>query len=163
MKLLEVRAILRRATKQDLFTGDVTDLKSKHGIRENVTVFYRDQNTKQIVGPYLLSQHTHFEPLCTAYIFGCVGVIKPHVNPKPTDFVFDLVLREASVSDIKDLPIFMKINKIFYIYSQQQLAGPFYIDNSTTSLYLENLIVKKQLFVPNERQHFRKKELKKTA
>jgi hypothetical protein len=39
--LLEVRtAVIIRATKYDLFTGDVENMHSKQGIKENTTVFY---------------------------------------------------------------------------------------------------------------------------
>jgi hypothetical protein len=77
--------------------------------------------------------------------------------------MFDLVLREASIDDVKDTPKHIKLNRIYYVYGTQVLTGPFYTDNSTTSLFLENLVAKKQLFVPNERQHFKIKDLKKTA
>jgi hypothetical protein len=52
---------------------------------------------------------------------------------------------------------------MYYTYADQKLLGPFYTDNSTTSLFLENLVAKNQIFVPNERQHFKIRQLKKTA
>jgi hypothetical protein len=39
MKLLEVRTALRRATKEDLFTGEIYNLQGKQGVKDNVTVF----------------------------------------------------------------------------------------------------------------------------
>ena len=44
-RFLEVRTALRTASKNDLFTGDVNDMHSKQAVKENVIVFYLDQNT----------------------------------------------------------------------------------------------------------------------
>ena len=78
-------------------------------------------------------------------------------------FVFDLVLREASIDDLKDTPRHIKLNRLYYTYIDKQLTGPLYIDNSITSLHLENLIANHQIFVPNERQHFKRTALQKAS
>jgi hypothetical protein len=163
MKLLEVRTALRRATKWDLFTGNVNDMQSKQGIKDNVCVFYLHQKTKQLSGPHTIYSYLDFRDVYERMAFGLVGIITPMPNEITNEFLFDLVLREASIDDVKDTLRHIKLNQIHFIYDNRVLTGPFYIDNSTTSLYLENLIARKQLFVPNERQHFKKKELKKTA
>jgi hypothetical protein len=163
MKLLEVRTAIRRATKEDLFTGDVYNMLSKQGVKDNVTVFYLDQITKAIYGPRTIFDYSDFTDLYIRMQLGLVGIITPMPNVVTNEFLFDLVLREASIDDLKDTPRHIKMNRLYYTYADQKLLGPFYIDNSTTSLYLENLVAKNQIFVPNERQHFRKKEYKKTA
>lgn len=163
MKLLEVRTAMRRATKWDLFTGDVNTMSAKQGIKDNVTVFYLHQKTKQLSGPHTIYSYLDFRDVYERMPFGLTGIIVPMPNVVTNEFVFDLVLREAEIDDVKDTPRHIKLNRLHYIYANQILTGPFYTDNSTTSLYLENLVAKNQLFVPYERQHFRKKELKKTA
>ena len=95
--------------------------------------------------------------------YGKCGIITPVPNVITNEFMFDLVLREASIDDVKYTPRHIKKNRIYYIYDHKIISGPFYIDNSTTSLYLENLITKKQLFVPNERQHFKIRSLQKAS
>lgn len=163
MKLLEVRTAIRRATKKDLFTGDVHTMHTKQGVKDNVTVFYLDQNTKALFGPRTIFEYSDFTDLYIRMQLGLVGIITQMPNVVTNEFLFDLVLREASIDDLKDTPRHLKMNRLYYTYAEQKLLGPFYIDNSTTSLYLENLIAKKQIFVPHERQHFKKKEFKKTA
>lgn len=163
MKLLEVRTAIRRATKEDLFSGDVYNMLSKQGVKDNVTVFYLDQITKAIYGPRTIFDYSDFTDVYIRMAMGLCGVITPIPNVITNEFMFDLVLREASIDDLKDTPRHIKMNRLYYVYADQKLLGPFYIDNSTTSLYLENLVAKKQIFVPNERQHFRIKQLKKTA
>lgn len=160
MKLLEVRTAIRRATKEDLFLGDIYDLKGKQRIKENATVFYRDSKTGQFQGPHSLSSSNYFPEVYAQMTYGMIGVIVPMPTVVTHEFLFDLVLREASIDDLKDAPRHIKLHRIHYIYADQKLLGPFYTDNSTTSLYLENLVAKNQIFVPNERQHFKKKELK---
>ncbi|MDR6844482.1 hypothetical protein [Flavobacterium granuli] len=161
---LEVRTALRSATKHDLFTGNVNEMHAVQGIKENVTVFYLDEKTKAISGPYNLHEGTNFMNVFIRMTWGLCGVITP--IPKvvsPTDFIFDLVLREASLDDVKYNSKNVRLHLLYYTYASQVLSGPFYIDDSTTSLYLENLVSKKQIFIPNERQHFRKKEYKKAG
>ena len=158
--LLEVRSTIRRATKEDLFLGDIYDLKGKQRIKENTTVFYRDSKTGQFQGPHSLSSSSYFPEVYTQMTYGMLGVIVPMPNVVTYEFLFDLVLREASIDDLKDAPRHIKLNRIYYTYCERILLGPFFLDNSTTSLYLENLVAKNQIFVPNERQHFKKKELK---
>jgi hypothetical protein len=162
MKLIEVRATIRRACKNDLFSGDVFNLKAKQGIKDNVTVFYRHPQTKQIEGPIVLKQTDVFHSVYTAYVFGSIGVI----NVKPDfdkDFVFDLVLREANMSDFLDHLEIVKTNITYYTYHSQILQGPFYTDRSTNDIYLSNMMLKNCIYVVNERQHFIKKEFKKSA
>lgn len=158
--LLEVRAAIRRATKEDLFSGDIYDLKGKQGIKDNTTVFLRSPVTGKFTGPSTLYSSSFFPEVYSQMVFGMLAVITQIPNIVTNEYLFELVLREASIEDLKDTPRHIKLNRIHYTYADHILLGPFYTDNSTTSLYLENLVAKKQIFVPNERQHFRKKELK---
>lgn len=161
MKLLEVRTVMQRATKYDLFSGDLNNMKGKQTIKENTTIFYRNPKTGLFTGPFM-AQAPFVELYCKMQ-FGEIGIIAPVPTVVTNEIVFDLVLREASIEDIKDTPRHIKMNRVFYTYDSHILLGPFYTDNSTTSLYLENLVAKKQIFVPNERQHFKKKENKNAA
>lgn len=163
MKLLEVRAALRTATKQDLFSGDVNNMRAKQWVKENTTVFYLDWETNVLSGPFILTESNDFFELYQRMAFGKVGVITPRPNVITNEFLFDLVLREASIDDLKDTPRHIKMNRIYYIYDGKTNTGPFYTDNSTTSLFLENLVAKKQIFVPNERQHFKIRIINKSA
>jgi hypothetical protein len=161
MKLLEVRSVMSRATKYDLFTGELNNLKGKQAIKENTTIFFRDPKTGTFTGPTM--NYNNFVELYCKMQFGVIGVIAPVPNVVTNEILFDLVLREASIDDLKYTPRHIKLNRIFYTYDSHILLGPFYTDNSITSLYLENLVAKNQIFVPNERQHFKKRELKKVA
>jgi hypothetical protein len=163
MKLLEVRTALIRATKYDLFTGNLEDMHAKQAVKENTTVFNLDWVTNAITGPRIIGDYTNFNDLYNQMAYGKCGVIVPMPNVVTNEFLFELVLREASIDDLKDTPRHIKLHRIYYTYADNKLIGPFYTDNSTTSLYLENLVAKSQIFVPNERQHFKKKEYKKTA
>lgn len=163
MKLLEVRTALKRATKEDLFTGAIYDLKGKQAVKDNTTVFYRDLKTGQFQGPHTLFTNSYFPEIYAQMSYGMIGVIVPVPTVVTNEILFDLVLREASIDDLKYTPRHIKLNRIFYTYDSHILLGPFYTDNSTTSLYLENLVAKNQIFVPNERQHFKKRENKKAA
>lgn len=163
MKLLEVRTALRTASKSDLFGGDVHDMTAKQWVKENVTVFYLDWKNNQLSGPHLLREESDFFTLFQRMTFAKVGVITPMPNVISNEFLFDMVLREASSEDLKYNARHIKLHRIYYIYSDQKLTGPFYTDKSTTSLFLENLVAKNEIFVPNERQHFRKKDNKKAA
>lgn len=163
MKYIEVRTALRTASKTDLFGGDVHNMRAKQWVKENVTVFYLDWETNQLSGPHLLREENDFFQLYQRMTFSKVGVIIPMPNVVSNEFLFDMVLREASIDDLKDTPRHIKLNRIYYVYAAQKLTGPFYTDKSTTSLFLENLVAKKQIFVPNERQHFKLKEYQKTA
>jgi hypothetical protein len=163
MKLLEVRTAVIRATKYDLFTGDVEDMQARQSIKENTTVFYLDWETNAISGPRILAEYTDFKELYERMAYGKCGVIVPIPNVVTNEFLFELVLREASIDDLKDTPRHIKINRMYYTYADQVLLGPFYTCNGTTSETLEKLLLKKQIFVPNERQHFKIKQLKKTA
>jgi hypothetical protein len=162
MKLLEVRTVMSRATKYDLFAGDLNNLRGKQWVKENTTIFYRDPVTGTFTGPSMLSS-AHFVELYAQMSYGMIGVIAPVPTVVTNEILFDLVLREASIDDLKDTPRHIKLNRIYYTYDSHILLGPFYTDNSTTSLYLENLVAQNRIFVPNERQHFKKRELKKVA
>jgi hypothetical protein len=155
MKLLEVKAALRTASKTDLFAGDVNNMRAKQWIKENTTVFYLDWETNMLSGPFIVTESNDFFELYQRMIFGKCGVITPLPNVITNEFLFDMVLREASIDDLKDTPKHIKMNRIYYVYDGKTNTGPFYTDNSTTSLFLENLVAKKQIFVPNERQHFK--------
>jgi hypothetical protein len=157
MKLLEVRTALKRATKEDIFTGAIYDVQGKQAIKNNTTVFYRNPKTGLLKGPYILSSNTYFPEIYAQIIHGIIGVIVPMPNEVTNEIIFDLVLRQASIDDLKDTPKHIKLNRIYYTYNGDALFGPLYTDNSTTALYLENLVAKNQIFVPNERQHFKKK------
>lgn len=163
MKLLEVRTALIRATKYDLFTGDLENMRAKQFVKENTTVFYLDWKTNQISGPRIIGDHTNFNDLYERMVFGKCGVIVPMPTVVTNEFLFELVLREASIDDLKDTSRHIKMHRIYYVYADQKLVGPFYTDKGTTSLYIENMVAKKQIFVPYERQHFKKKEYQKTA
>lgn len=163
MKLLEVRAALRTAAKEDLFSGDLYNMRAKQWIKENTTVFYLDWETNVLSGPFIVTESNDFFELYQRMAFGKCGVITPRPNVITNEFLFDLVLREASIDDLKDTPKDIKMNRIYYVYDGKTNTGPFYTDNSTTSLFLENLVAKKQIFVPNERQHYKLKYLNKTA
>lgn len=160
--MLEVSAALRRATKGDLFSGNINDLKGRQWIKENTTVFFR-KTTGELSGPNLLSSSDYFPEVYSNMAFGLLGVIVPFPNVTTNEIIFDLVLREASIDDLKYTPRQIKLNRMYYTYCGHALLGPFYTDNSTTSLYLENLVVKNQVFVPNERQHFKNKTLQKAG
>jgi hypothetical protein len=163
MILLEVRTAIRRASKSDLFTGDVNNMNAQQEVRDNLTVFYLDYQTNKISGPHLLYSYSWFLEVYRRMAYGKCGIITAIPNIVTNEILFDLVLREASIDDVKDTPRHIKKNRIYYTYSDKNLLGPFYIDNSTTSLYLENLIAKKQIFVPNERQHFKIRSLQKAS
>lgn len=155
MKLLEVRSVMQRATKYDLFIGDLNNPKGKQAIKENTTFFYRNPKTGMFTGPIMI--YDDFVELYCKMEFGEIGIIAPVPKVVTNEVVFDLVLREACIDDIRYTPRQIKVNRIFYSYDGHVLQGPFYTDNSTTSAYLENLVEKRQIFVPNERQHFKKK------
>jgi hypothetical protein len=163
MKLLEFRTALRTATKYDLFTGDLENMKARQVVKDSVTVFYLDQKTKSISGPWMIYTETDFVNLYHRMAHGLVGVITDIPNVVTNEFLFDLVLREATIDDLRYKRNHMKLNQIFYTYAAQKLIGPLYVDKSTTSLYLENLLARNQIFVPNERQHFKIKNLEKTG
>jgi hypothetical protein len=162
MKLLEVRTAVIRATKHDLFIGDVENMHAKQSIKENTTVFYLDWETNIISGPRILQEYTDFQEVYERMAYGKCGVIVPIPTVVTNEFLFDLVLREALTDDLKDTPRHIRLHRMYYIYADQKLLGPFYTDKSTTILYLDNLLAKKQVFVPNERQHFTIKQVKKT-
>jgi len=162
MKLLEVRSVMSRATKYDLFCGDLNDLKGKQWVKENTTVFYRCPKTGTFTGPTLLSG-INFVELYSQMQFGQIGVIAPVPTIVTNEILFDLVLREASLDDVKYNPRHIKMNRIYYVYDSHVLSGPFYTSTSTTHEYLENILQKQQLFVPNERQHFKIREQKRAA
>ena len=95
--------------------------------------------------------------------YGMIGVIKPITNDLKNTFILDLVLCEATATDLKDSLNQLKQNQLYYTYINQNLQGPFYIDNSSTNLYVDNLLSKKQVFVINKRQHFKNKEHKEAV
>lgn len=158
-RFLEVRTSLTTATKNDLFTGDLNNLQGKQGIKENVTVFYLDQKSKQISGPFFTHSELDFLQLFTRQLFKLVGVITTTSHSDDTDFVFDMVLREATSYDLKETSKHLKVNQVYYLFDGQSITGPLYIDNSSTLMQIEDLLEKKQVFVPNERQHFKKRKM----
>lgn len=163
MKLLEVRAALRMANKTDLFSGNVHDMNAKQWVKANTTVFYLDWKTNQLTGPHVLVEEQNFNDLYNRMAFGKCGVLTTVPATVTNEFLFELVLREGTIEDMRDTPKFMKLNRLYYIYENQALTGPFYTDNSTTAVFLENLIDSKKLFIPNERQHFKKKDYRKVG
>ncbi len=152
---LEVRTALRTATKVDLFDGDLFELEGKQWVKENTTVFYLDWQTNALSGPIMLWDESNFVDLYHRMAFGKCGVIVPFKPDEKQDFIFDLVLRVATVEDLKDTPRFIKMNRIYYIYSEKRITGPFFTDNSLTVTMLEEYLTQQKIFVPNERQHFR--------
>jgi hypothetical protein len=163
MILLEFRTALRRATKEDLFTGNVNDLRSKQGLKDNITVFYLHPKTKLLYGPKTIFSESDFLEVYAKMAYGLIGIITPIPNVLTNEFLFDMVLREALIEDLKYTARNIKLNCLYYTYANQILLGPFYTDNSTTSEKLEDLVSKKQIFIPNERQHFKIKLAKKAA
>lgn len=161
--ILEAPTILRMASKEDLFTGEINNLKGKQGVKDCVTLFYYNKITAVLSGPFINYSENDFVETYHNYVSGLIGVIAPFPNVITNEYVFDLVLREGCSYDVKYSDFHLKINRIFYTYADKKLLGPFFIDRSTTSSYLENLIAKNQLFVPNERQHFKNKSLQKTG
>jgi hypothetical protein len=75
MKLLEVLAVIR-ATKYDLFTGDVENMHSKQGIKENTTVFYLDWETNAISGR-ILAEYIQTSRRYMSVWYGKCGVVSP--------------------------------------------------------------------------------------
>lgn len=163
MILLTVPTAIRRATKYDLFTGDVDDLESKQNVKDNVTVFNLDYVTDAISGPHLIYSISIFIDIYRRMAYGKCGIIVPMPADLTNIFIFEMVLREATIDDVKDTPRHIKLNRVYYTYIEKQLVGPLFIDNSITSLYLEELIAKNQIFVPNERQHFKNRSLQKAS
>lgn len=161
--LLEVRTAIRRATKEDLFTGDIYNIKGKQGVKDNITVLYYCKKTGKFTALGMIYTSSYFPEIYSQMLHGMLGVIVPIPNVLSHEILIDLVLREASIEDLKDAPQHIRLNRIYYTYANRILLGPFYTDNSTASLYLENLVARNQIFVPNERQHFLKKEGKKAA
>lgn len=151
MKLLEVPAALQKATLNDLFVGE--------SIKNNTTIFYRSLVTGALEGPYTVYENS-IDELYHQMNYGMIGVIKPLTNNLKNTFIFDLVLCEATAADLRDALNQLKQNQLYYTYINQNLQGPFYIDNSATNLYVDNLLSKKQVFVINKRQHFKKKAVK---
>lgn len=158
MKLLEVRAAIRRATKEDLFTGDLNNMHAKQGIKDNTTVFYLHPETNQLHGPTLIHDYSDFVDIYKKMAYGKVGIIIPMPEVVTSEFIFNLVMREASIEDLRDTPLHLKLNRMYYTYADKKLTGPLYIDHSITSEYLEKRLAQKELFIPNERQHFKKRE-----
>lgn len=163
MILLEVPTAIRRATKYDLFTGDVDDLESKQNVKDNVTVFNLDYVTNAISGPHIIYSISIFLDVYRRMAYGKCGIIVPMPADLTNIFIFEMVLREATIDDVKDTPRHIKLNRVYYTYIEKKLVGPLFIDNSITSLYLEELIAKNQIFVPNERQHFKNRSLQKAS
>jgi hypothetical protein len=160
---LRAPAAIVNASKQDLFAGDIHNLMAKQFVKENATVFYLDQKTKAISGPFILHTETDFVNLYHRMAFGLVGVLTSFPEEITCEFIFDIVLRDASLEDFIACKRFMRFDRIYYIYQEQKLSGPFYTDNSTTNIFIENLLKKGELFVPNERQDFKKNSMLKTA
>jgi hypothetical protein len=161
MKLLEVRAAIRRATKEDLFTGDLDDMNAKQAIKDNTTVFYLHPETNQLHGPIQIYVYSDFLDVYRKMSYGKCGIIIPMPEEPTNEFIFNLVMREASIEDLMDTPIHLKLNRMYYTYSDKMLTGPLYIDHSITREYLEKRIAQKEIFIPNERQHFKKREYTK--
>lgn len=155
MKLLEVPAALQKATLNDLFVGET--------IKNNTTIFYRSLVTGELEGPYTIYENGNFDEIYHQMNYGMIGVIKPITNDLKNTFIFDLVLCEATAANLRDALNQLKQNQLYYTYINQNLQGPFYIDNSSTSLYVDNLLSKKQVFVINKRQHFKNKEHKEAV
>ncbi|WP_157509950.1 hypothetical protein [Flavobacterium denitrificans] len=163
MILLEARTALRRATKYDLFTGDLENMNAVQKVKDCTHVFILDQYTKEFMCSRYFYEESDFVDIYHQMAFGLIGIITPFPNVITNEYIFDLVLREASLDDLRYTPRHLRYNQIFYTYASQKLIGPFYIDRSTTTEYLENLVEKKQIFIPHERQHFKDKSLKKTG
>jgi hypothetical protein len=92
--------------------------------------------------------------------YGKCGVITPRPNVVTNEFMFDLVLREASIDDVRHYKAHQTQSYLLRVWhSSSHRTFLCYVQVYS----LENLVAKKQLFVPNERQHFKIKDLKKTA
>ena len=141
---LEVRTALRTATKVDLFDGDLFELEGKQWVKENTTVFYLDWQTNALSGPIMLWDESNFVDLYHRMAFGKCGSIAS-AKELTKDFSFDMVLREASVDDLKYNSKHIKLNRIYYIYAQKVITGPFYTDRSLTLLKIDEWIDKKEI------------------
>jgi hypothetical protein len=65
-----------RATKYDLFTGDVENMHSKQGIKENNSILFRWE-TNAISGPRILAEYTDFKEVYERMVYGKCGVVSP--------------------------------------------------------------------------------------
>lgn len=163
MKLLEVPAALRRATKYDLFKGELDNLRGQQFIKENATVFFRNQ-ANDIVGPVIIEESQNFADLYYMMEIGKVGVLTPVPENVRSEILFNLILREAELADILYLHHTLKQNRMFYTYKKDKvLLGPFYITEYTKIIELEDMVRHGEVFVPNEKQHFEHREYKKIA
>lgn len=164
MKLLEVPAAIRRATKYDLFEGDLDNLRGQQFIKQNTTVFYRNFENNGIEGPDIIEEHRSFSKLYHMMLIGKVGVITPIPEKIKNEYLFNLILREAQVEDLLFLSHALKHNRMYYTYKKDKvLLGPFYISNTTKIVELEDMISHGEVFIPNEKQHFEFIEYKKIA
>lgn len=163
MKYLEITAALRRATKEDVLVGDINDIKGVQELKDCTTVFYLNKKTKQIHGPSFIYRESDFTDIFSKVLLGMIGVIAPIPNVITNEYIFDLVLREASIDDLVYRDDILRKNRMYYIYSNKMISGPYYVNNENHREKFEELISKQSIFVPHERQHFKKKELKKAA
>lgn len=163
MKILEIPAALRRADKYDLFTGELTMLRGVQSIKENSTFFYKKEGSEKIEGPFLTSKMTIFKELYYEMLLGKIGVLASMTNELNSELAFNLVLREAQKSDVMELNHTPKLNRMYYLFKDRLIYGPYYINNSTLLDELELKISRSEVFVPYERQHFEKKNYKQIA
>ncbi|OJX55522.1 MAG: hypothetical protein BGO88_04730 [Flavobacterium sp. 38-13] len=163
MKILEIPAALRRADKYDLFTGELGKLRGVQSVKENTTFFYSKKDSDNFSGPFLTTKHTSFKELYSEMLVGNIGVITGMSKDGAYEYPFNLVLREAQVSDVAEANHSPKMNRVYFLFQNRLVYGPYYINNSTLMYELELKISRGEVFVPYENQHFEKKNYKQIA
>lgn len=163
MKILEIPAALRRADKYDLFTGELGILRGVQSVKENTTFFYSKKDTEKYEGPFLTTKHTSFKELYSEMLLGHIGVVKAMSKDGADEYHFNLVLRDAQVSDVAEANHSPKMNRLYFIYEKNLVYGPYYINNSTLMYELELKISRGEVYVPYENQHFEKKNYRQIA
>lgn len=162
MKILEIPAALRRANKYDLFTGELGVLRGVQAVKENTTFFYSKNDCEKYEGPFLTTKHTSFKELYYEMLLGNIGVITA-ISKEVNEYHFNLVLRDAQVGDVTEPNHSPKMNRIYFLFQNKLVYGPYFINNSTLMHELEIKISRGEVFVPYENQHFDKKSYKQIA
>lgn len=156
--LIEVHSKLKRASKQEIFGGDLNKPGASQHIKSNALVFYRSKQTEQIEGPYYLNSSQCFIDLFYKQATGMIGTLGFDNQHAPNELSFSLVLRQAKLIDIVYCNDLLKYGKMYFIYIKNQINGPHYISNEFTLQHMQQLINKAQVYVVNEKQHFKNKQ-----
>lgn len=154
---LEIKAKLKRASKSDLFGGDLNKPGATQYIKANQTIFYRSKITNKIEGPYYLSNSQCFVDLFYKQSIGMIGILVFDGQSTPNEIPFSLVLRLANLNDFLTITDEFKYGKMYFINSNNNLNGPHYIGEDSLLSTLAKYIQAETLYVINERQHFKLK------